>query len=212
VTDDNDLVIEYSAKAADKKTVVSFTSHAFFNLSGSPGNTILDTELELAASKVLAIDANLVPTGVLRDVAGTPMDFRTPKRIGADIGVDYDLLKPGNGYDNAFVVDEHTNRVVPSGFEKLHFMAKAHEKTSGRSMEVWSTEPGVHLYSGNFLTGESPKDLGKGGVLFAFRSGFALEPSHFPDSVNHPTFPTTILNAGQTYSGKMVYRFYADAE
>jgi aldose 1-epimerase len=212
VSERNDLVIEYSAKALDKKTVVSFTSHAFFNLSGDPASSILDTELELNASKVLEVDANLIPTGVLRDVAGTPMDFRKPKPLGANIGAEYDLLKVGNGYDHAFVVDEDTNRLKPSGYEGLSFVAMAHEKTTGRTMEVWSTEPSVQVVSGNNLAAQTPRDLGKGGVLFPFRSGFCIEPGHYPDSPNRPSFPSTVLDAGQTYAGKIVYRFSTDAD
>jgi aldose 1-epimerase len=208
----DDLAIEYSAKAVNKKTVVNFTSHSFFNLSGNPAKPILDTELEVNASKVLDWNADYVPSGVLRDVAGTPMDFRKPKLVGADIAADYDLLKFGNGYDHMYVVDERSRHPKPSGYEKLHFAARAYDKASGRAMEVWSSEPGIQVVSGNGFSAKSPRDLGKGGVLFPFRSGLGLEPAHFPDSPNKPTFPTTVLKAGHTYTGKIVYRFYAAPE
>jgi aldose 1-epimerase len=209
VSAENDLIIEYSATAADKRTVVNFTSHAFFNLSGDPATSILDTELEVNASAVLETDANLIPTGVLRDVAGTPMDFRKPKRVGADIEADYDLLKFGNGYDHTYVVDEDDDEPKPRGFEKLTFVARALEKTTGRIMEVWSDEPSVQVVSANGLSAQNPRDLGKGGVLFPFRSAFCIEPMHDPDSPNRPAFPSTLLDVGETYAGTIVYRFSA---
>jgi aldose 1-epimerase len=212
LTDDNDLFIEYSATAADKKTIVNFTSHAFFNLSGNPARTVLDTDLELNSSTVLEIDANLIPTGVLRDVTGTPMDFRTAKALGAEIDADYDLLRVGGGYDHTYVVNDDNSELKPSGFEKFRFVGRLHEKTTGRIMEVWSTEPSVQVVTANGLSAQSPRDLGKGGVLFPFRSAFCIEPMHYPDSPNRPSFPRTELEPGETYSGTIVYRFYADAE
>jgi aldose 1-epimerase len=209
VTEENDLVIEYRATAKNKKTVINFTSHAFFNLSGDPSTTILDTELEVNASAVLETDANLIPTGILRDVAGTPMDFRKPKRIGAEIDAEYDLLKFGNGYDHTYVVETGGNRAKPRRFEKLAFVARALEKGTGRAMEVWSDEPSVQIVSANGLAAQSPRDRGKGGVLYPFRAAFCIEPSHYPDSPNRPTFPSTLLDVGETYSGTIVYRFYA---
>jgi len=207
---DNDLFVDYAAEARDKRTVVNFTSHAFFNLSGDPAQSILDTEIELNASKVLDMDPNFIPTGALLDVTGTPMDFRRPKSLGADIEAEYPLLRIGNGYDHAYVLDERDPPAQRAGYEDLRFVARAREETFGRTMEVWSTEPSVHLVSGNGLAAQDPRDRGKGGVLFPFRSGFCLEPQHYPDSVNHPAFPSTVLDAGHTYEGRIVYRFGSD--
>lgn len=199
VTDNNELVITYEAVAANKKTVANFTGHTFFNLSGKLGSSVEDHVFTIDADKVLEVSDALVPNGKMRDVTGTPMDFRKPKPLGRDIKADYDLLKAGNGYDNHYVL----KHAAPG---KLTFDARVMDPKSGRVMEVWSTEPGIQLYSGNFLEGKVPRDAGKGAV-FQFRSAFALEPSHFPDSVNHPEFPSTALNPGQWYTGQIVYKF-----
>lgn len=204
LTPDNELVIDYEAIAIDKKTVINFTGHTFFNLSGSLGETITDTLLIVNADEVLEIGPAALPSGKLRRVEGTPMDFRRPKAIGTDIAADYDLLQPGRGYDNHYVIDHEA-----TGTLKLH--ARAHDPRSGRILEVWSTEPGLQFYSGNFLDGRSPRDVGKGRVRYGFRSAFCLEPSHFPDSVNHPHFPTTELQPGESYRGRIRYRFITDA-
>ena len=131
------------------------------------------------------------------------MDFRAPKAIGKDIKADYDLLKAGNGYDNHYVL----SMKQPTG---LAFNARIMDPKSGRVMEVWSTEPGIQVYSGNFLEGKIPRDLGKGSTTYAFRSAFCLEPSRFPDSPNHAGFPTTELKPGEWYSGRIVYKFTVD--
>lgn len=203
LTDANELVVTYDAVATTKKTVANFTVHTFFNLSGDLGSSIEDTVVTVNGSKVLEVTPQLAPNGKLRDVAGTPMDFRKPKALAKDIGADYDLLKAGGGYDNHFVVDQK----APGEFT---FAARAYDPRSGRILEVWSTEPGVQLYSGNFLEGKVPRDVGKGKTLYKFRSGFCIEPSHYPDSPNHASFPTTTLNPGEWYSGKIVYRFSTD--
>ncbi|KAA5613322.1 galactose mutarotase [Rhodovastum atsumiense] len=199
VTDDNQLVLSWQAVAADKKTIANFTGHTFFNLSGVPGSSILDHVVTLNADRVLDIDETLIPTGKLRDVAGSPMDFRQPKPLGRDIDQPYDLLKAGNGYDSTWVVNK------PEG--QLGFDARVLDPKSGRIMEVWSTEPSLQLFSGNNLEAKAPRDQGKGGVLYPFRSSFAMEPAHYPDSVNHPEFPSTVLNPGQWYVGQIVYKF-----
>jgi aldose 1-epimerase len=200
VTDANELRIDYSAVAVDKATVANFTGHAFFNLSGDLGRPVLDHVVTIPATRVLEINEALVPTGRMREVAGTPLDFRTPTPIGARIGQDYDLLKLAGGYDHTF---------IPDGAERpgLRLHARVHEPTSGRVLEVLSDEPGLQFYSGNFLEGKAPRDLGKGNTLYVFRSGFCLEPQHYPDSPNHPEFPSTVLRAGQWYAGQIVYRF-----
>lgn len=203
LTDADELVVAYEAVATTKKTVANFTVHTFFNLSGDLGSSIEDTVVTINGGKVLEVTPALVPNGRLRDVAGTPMDFRKPKALTKDIGADYDLLQAGGGYDNHFVVDQK----APGEYT---FAARAHDPRSGRILEVWSTEPGIQLYSGNFLEGKVPRDVGKGNTVYKFRSGFCLEPSHFPDSPNHAAFPTTTLNPGQWYSGRIVYRFLTD--
>lgn len=203
VNDRNEFSISYDAVAATAKTVANFTGHTFWNLSGNLGSVIEDHIVTLNSGKVLDVSKALVPNGQIRDVAGTPMDFRKPKAIGRDIKADYDLLKAGGGYDNHFVV----NQKNPG---ELTFDARVKDPKSGRIMEVWSTEPGVQLYSGNFLEGKVPRDQGKGGTVYPFRSGFAIEPSHFPDSVNHPEFPSTVLNPGDWYTGQIVYKFSVD--
>jgi len=200
VNENNELSITFEAVAANKKTVANFTGHTFWNLSGSLGSVIEDHLVTINSSQVLDVNDALVPNGKIRDVAGTPMDFRKPKAIGQDIKADYDLLKAGGGYDNHFIVNQKT----PG---ELTFDVRVHDPKSGRIMELWSTEPGVQLYSGNFLEGKVPRDLGKGSTVYPFRSAFALEPSHYPDSVNQPQFPTTVLNPGQWYTGKIVYKF-----
>jgi aldose 1-epimerase len=202
-TENDELAIAYDAYALDCRTVANFTSHIFFNLSGDLGSTIEETLLTVAADDVLEIDSTLTPTGKLRPVADTPMDFRQAKAIGRDIGADYDLLRPGGGYDAHYVVDP-----AAAGELKLH--ARAQDPRSGRVLEVRSTEPGIQFYSGNFLQGIAPRDVGKGGTVYGHRSAFCLEPSHFPDSVNHPQFPSTVLEAGGRYHGEIRYRFLAD--
>lgn len=199
VDDRNQLSIDYDAVAVDRKTVASFTGHAFLNLSGDLGSAIGDHWLRIRADRVLEVDAALVPTGRMRAVAGTPMDFRRPKPIGRDIGADYDLLRLGNGYDHHYVVADD------AGALRLH--ARVAHPASGRTLEVWSTEPGLQFYSGNFLEGLAPRDVGKGGTVYGFRSAFCLEPSRFPDSPNHPEFPSTVLEPGQWTGGRIVYRF-----
>jgi aldose 1-epimerase len=203
VTDNNELVITYDAVAVNKKTVANFTVHTFFNLSGDLGSSITDTIFTVNGTRVLEVTPALAPNGKIREVAGTPMDFREPKTLGKDIGADYDLLKAGGGYDNHFIIDQK----APGAFT---FDVRAYDPRSGRILEVWSTEPGIQLYSGNFLEGKVPRDVGKGNTVYKFRSGFCLEPSHFPDSLNHADFPSTTLNPGDWYSGKIVYRFSTD--
>lgn len=199
-TNDDELRVSYEATATDKKTVLNLTSHPFFNLSNNPGTSALDHELTIQADRVLEIDNNLTPTGLLRDVAGTPMDFRNPKTLGKDLGASYDLLVLGSGYDHTYVLNKTADG-------RLALCARVREPSSGRTLEVWSTEPGLQLFSGNGFAAMSPRDLGKGGVLYPLRSGFALEPMHFPDSPNRPAFPSTVLAPGETYQGEIRYKF-----
>jgi aldose 1-epimerase len=200
VTDRNELAIDYTAVAVDKPTILNLTSHAFFNLSGELGQPVLDHLVTINADKVVEVDGEIIPTGKLRDVAGTPMDFRTPMTIGSRIDQDYDLLKLGRGYDHTYVINGADGRSV-------QLAATVFEPESGRVMEVLSTEPSVQFFTANSLTGQAPRDVGKGNTPYVARSAFCLEPQHFPDSPNHPEFPSTVLKQGEWYTGKIVYRF-----
>jgi aldose 1-epimerase len=199
LTDKNELVLNYDAVAADKTTVVNLSTHTFFNLAGQGNGDILSHVITVNADRFTPIDATLIPTGELRPVKATPMDFTKAEKLCARIGEDYDQLKFGLGYDHNYVLNKKGS--------EMSFAARVYEPTSGRVMEVYSTEPGLQVYSGNFLEGKTPRDVGKGGKLYAIRTGFCLEPQHFPDSVNKPNFPSTVLNAGDWYSGKTIYRF-----
>ncbi|WP_226979593.1 aldose epimerase family protein [Zobellia roscoffensis] len=198
LTDDNALQINYEART-DKPTYVNLTNHSFFNLKGEGEGTVNDHIVILNADKFTPVDSGLIPTGELMNVAGTPFDFRTPKAIGKDIEVDFDQLKLGNGYDHNFVLNE-----VPKNREGLTFAAKVVEPNSGRTLEVYTSEPGVQFYGGNFLNGS---DLGKSGKPYVRRGSFCLETQHFPDSPNHPEFPSTRLEPGETYISYCTYKF-----
>lgn len=195
LTDKNELRLDYKA-TTDKPTVVNLTHHSYFNLAGAGSGDILKHVLSINAAKFTPIDKGLIPTGELRDVKGTPMDFLTPTAIGARINEKDDQLIFAGGYDHNWVL----NRTSDS----LSLAASVTEATSGRKMEVWTTEPGIQFYSGNFLDGTN---IGKGGVKYLHRYGFCLETQHFPDSPNKPQFPSTVLNPGETYKSTTVYRF-----
>jgi len=199
VTDENEFVVEYQATAVEKATVVNFTTHTFFNLAGHGAGDVLDHVVTINADAFTPIDETLIPTGEIRPVNGTPMDFTKPMQLGARIEQDDKQLKLGRGYDHNYVLNKKGS--------ELSFAARVYEPPSGRVMEVWSTEPGLQLFSGNSLEGKIPRDVGKGGAIYGFRSGLCLEPQHFPDSPNKPNFPSTVLNAGDWYAGKTVYRF-----
>jgi aldose 1-epimerase len=188
----NELRLEYKA-TADKDTVQNLTHHSYFNLVG--GGDILSHELMLDADRFTPVDSGLIPTGELRPVDGTPFDFRKPTAIGSRINQADEQLKLGKGYDH--------NWVLNGEMGKLRLAARVTEPTTGRVMEVLTTEPGIQFYSGNFLNGEA----GKGGKKYEFRNGFCLETQHFPDSPNKPKFPTTTLKAGQTYRSTTIYKF-----
>jgi len=191
-TNNNEIVMDYKC-TTDKKTVINITNHAYFNLHGAGNGDILDHVLTLKASAFTPVDSVMIPTGEIRPVAGTPFDFTTPHTIGERIGDDYDQLILGRGYDHNFILDNREPVDVT-----------VYEPVSGRVLEVITDQPGMQLYTGNFLDGTK---IGHGGKPFKHRAGFCLESGHYPDSPNHPEFPATVLNPGETLTTQTIYRF-----
>ena len=197
LTNDNELKISFDA-LTDKPTVVNLSHHSYFNLAGQGVGDILGHRLMINADTFTPVDAGLIPTGELRSVKGTPMDFTEPFAIGARIDEDDEQLKYGGGYDHNWVLNKTGDEL------ELALAVRVYEPTSGRVMEVYTTEPGVQFYAGNFLDGSI---TGKADKIYKHRYGFCLEPQHFPDSPNKPNFPSVVLRPGQRYTHITVYKF-----
>lgn len=186
-----ELRITYDAET-DKATPMNLTQHSYFNLTAEKSQTILDHEIMINGDEITEVDKDLTPTGKIKKVAGTEMDLTTPKRIGQDIG----KVKEGGGYDH--------NWILRGKDEEMKIAATLHDPKSGRFMEVLTTEPGIQFYSGNFLGG---KLKGKNGNMYVKNGGLCLETQHYPDSPNHPNFPSTILKPGKNYTSTTIYKF-----
>ena len=194
LTDDNAVGSKYEA-TTDKKTVVNLTNHSYFNLSGVPGSDVLDQLVMINADNYTPVDSTLIPVGI-SPVDGTPLDLRTPVAIGKQINDPFQQLQFGRGYD--------LNWVLNTNGDKNVLAAKAYSPTSGIALEVYTNEPGIQFYTGNFMDG---KDTGKHGVLYPHRGALCLETQHYPDSPNHPDFPSVVLNPGEKYLSECIYKF-----
>ena len=192
----NEIQIDYHA-VTDKPTVVNVTQHSYFNLTGNAKNDILDHEVMIKADSLIPVDANLIPTGEMMPVAGTPFDFNTPATVGSRIDADDEQLKRGGGYDHCWVLNKPSE-------DALEWVVKAIDPASGRVMELATTEPGVQFYTGNFLDGSL---VGKGDVVYQHRFGLCFEPEHYPDSPNQEGFPSVVLNPGEEYNTTTIWKF-----
>jgi aldose 1-epimerase len=197
LTDADELKIDYHA-TTDKKTIVNLTQHTYFNLTGDANQDILNHQLMMDAPQLLPVDKTLIPTGELKSVTNTPFDFNTLTAIGSRIAQDDEQLKFGLGYDHCWVLN-------PSDGKTLRKVAELFEPTTGRVVEVSTTEPGLQFYSGNFLDGTL---IGKGGIAYKHRSGLCLETQHYPNSPNQSSFPLVVLKPGEVYSSTTVYKFF----
>ena len=194
LSEDNSLRIEFHA-VSDKNTIANFTNHSYFNLSGVPGSDVLDQLVMINADNYTPVDSTLIPVGI-SPVDGTPLDLRTPVAIGKQINDPFQQLQFGRGYD--------LNWVLNTNGDKNVLAAKAYSPTSGIALEVYTNEPGIQFYTGNFMDG---KDTGKHGVLYPHRGALCLETQHYPDSPNHPDFPSVVLNPGEKYLSECIYKF-----
>lgn len=198
LTDDNAVDIKYEA-TTDKATVVNLTNHSYFNLSGVPGSQILDQQVMINADTYTPVDSLLIPTAVLDTVAGTPLDLRTLVAIGAHIDEPFDQLVKGRGYDHNWVLNAKGD---------IHTLAaKAICPTNGIALEVYTNEPGVQFYTGNFMSGQ---DKGKFGTIYPHRGAFCLETQHYPDTPNQPSFPSVVLRPGENYMSECIYKFVVE--
>ena len=198
LTKNNGLKINYSG-TTDATTILNPTNHCYFNLTGNPKHTILDHMLFIDADKYTPVDDGLIPTGELADVAGTPMDFREPTKIGARISDDFMQLVYGKGYDHNWVLNNYNGQVRQ--------VATLSDSLTGRKLEVLTDQPGLQFYSGNFLNGS---DIGKGGIKYRYRTGLCLEAQCYPDSPNNPDFPSVTLKPGEVYHQTTIYQFTTD--
>ena len=199
LTDDNRLIVDYQA-TSDKPTPVNLTQHSYWNLAGDGSRDILAHVLTINADSMTPVDTTLIPTGEISTVAGTPFDFRTPMPIGARIDQRQNTqIRYGGGYDHNFVLNRGGAAV-----DSLVHAAHVAEPSTGRTLDIFTTEPGIQFYSGNFLDGTI---TGKAGHIYKYRYGLALETQHYPDSPNHPNFPSTILRPGQQYRSRTVFAF-----
>jgi aldose 1-epimerase len=199
LTDRNELIFDYHA-TTDRATPVNLTQHSYFNLAGDGKRDILGHVVTLNADHFTPVDSTLIPTGEIKSVTGTPFDFRTATPIGARIDGDDEQLRHGRGYDHNFVL----NKGGTGGTGDPTLAARVYEPSSGRVMEIYTTEPGVQFYSGNFLDGTLQ---GKNGVVYRRRYGFAMETQHFPDTPNQPAFPSVIVRPGEEYRSRSIYKF-----
>ena len=198
MTDDDELKIEYFA-STDKTTIVNLTHHSFFNLTANFRKTINNHLLYIPAESYTPVDEGLIPRGEIASVEGTPFDFRKPTAIGERVEENHEQLLFGMGYDHNWVLEEKEES------KDIRLAARISEPKSGREMEVYTNEPGIQFYGGNFLNG---KDIGKGNIAYNNRTAFCLETQHFPDSPNKENFPTTLLNPGEEYYSVCIYHFF----
>lgn len=198
LTDDNAVDIRYEA-TTDKATVVNLTNHSYFNLSGVPGTQVLDHTIQINADSITPVDSSLIPVVELMAVEGTPMDLRQPVAVGAHIDEPFDQLVKGRGYDHNWVLNANGD---------IHVMAaKAYSPLSGIALEVYTNEPGVQFYTGNFMPGT---DTGKNGITYPHRGALCLETQHYPDTPNQPQFPSVVLRPGEKYVSECIYKFVVE--